>query len=93
MSSSPKSPKSSVSQRKYQEDLERARTEGLEEGLQKGRVEIIDFLEQRYLKDESRPDRGTPGAEAILALAREAHEHFMRKITGPRAQLKKKGRN
>lgn len=88
MSSSAQSPKSSVSQRKYQQDVDKARAEGMEEGLQRGRAEIIDFLEKAYLEDERRPDRGTPEGNAILDLAREAHEHFVKKLVGPR----KKGR-
>lgn len=73
-------------------DIERARVEGFEEGLQKGRVEILDFLEYSYLRDPGRPDRGTPKAEAILELAAHASEHFAAKVSN-RVRVKKKGRN
>ena len=60
----------------YQRDLDMARREGFEEGLAKGRQEILDWLEHAYIKDPNRPDRGTPKAEAILELAKDAALHF-----------------
>jgi hypothetical protein len=53
------------------------REEGFQEGLNKGRMEIVDWLQAAYLDDEGRPDRGSPKAEAILEMARAAAAHFM----------------
>ena len=66
-------------------ELKKARDEGFNEGLQKGRQEILDWLQKAYLEDPGRPDRGTPKAEAILELARDASAHFI-------ARAKKGGR-
>lgn len=63
-------------------DIERIRREGFEEGLKKGRLEIVDWLEHAYIRDEGRPDRGTPKAEAILELARAASLHFVARTNG-----------
>lgn len=57
--------------------VEQARKEGFEDGLEKGRQEILDWLEHAYIKSPDRPDRGTPEAQAILTLARDAAAHFM----------------
>lgn len=62
------------------------RKEGFDEGLAKGRQEIIDWLEAAYLGAPDRPDRDTPEAKAILKLAEDAAKHFKAK-TKP----KKKG--
>lgn len=71
--------------------LEDSRRMGHEEGLQKGRQEILDWLENAYMRDP-RPDRGTPLAEAILQMATAAREHFL-PLTQPRpTQTKEKGR-
>lgn len=64
---------------KYRADVKKAREEGLAEGIQQGRKEILDWLEHAYLRDPGRPDRGTPKAEAILEVARDAHHHFSKK--------------
>jgi hypothetical protein len=61
-------------------ELEKIRKEAHEEGLQKGRQEILDWLENAYLNDPGRPDRGTPKAEAILELARAASIHFNKRV-------------
>lgn len=66
--------------------LKAAYDDGEQAGLDQGRLEIIDFLEQRYLKDADRPDRGTPQADAMLQLAREAADYFR-----PRVGTKTKG--
>lgn len=47
-----------------------------EEGLSEGRREILDWLQEKYLNDPDRPDRGTPEAEALLQLVREASQHI-----------------
>jgi len=65
-----------------QQSMVRIRQEGFDEGLAKGRQEILDWLEYAYLKDPGRPDRGTPKAEAILELAQAAQQHFIQKTNG-----------
>lgn len=57
-----------------------AHDEGFQLGLAQGRKEILDYLEHAYMNDPGRPDRGTPKAEAILEMAREASEHFKKKM-------------
>jgi len=59
------------------QDLKRMRQEGREEGLKEGRREILDWLQNAYLDDPDRPDRGSPKAEAILELAKAANAHFL----------------
>ena len=61
-------------------ELKRAHDDGFNEGLAKGRQEILDWLQYAYLDDPGRPDRGTPKAEAILQLAQEASLHFQKKL-------------
>lgn len=68
--------------------LRRMREEGFNEGLEKGRQEILDWLENAYLNPSIRPARTTPEAEAIMTLARDAHAHFTAKMTA----RNKKGR-
>ena len=90
--SKPRDPESGLikgSSRPTKADVQRSYTEGFNDGLEKGRLEIIDFLERAYLSDEGRPDRGTPQAAAILELAAHAAEHF-RPLVGK--GHKKKGR-
>lgn len=53
-----------------------ARDDGYEDGLEAGRLEILDWLQAAYIADEGRPDRGSPKGEAILELARDAAAHF-----------------
>jgi hypothetical protein len=65
-----------VTEAAYRRDITNARKEGFDEGLQKGRQEILDWLENAYLRDPGRPDRGTPKAEAIIELAQAAGMHF-----------------
>lgn len=57
-------------------ELDDAYKVGFDEGLEKGRKEILDWLEHAYINDPGRPDRGSPKAEAILELARDASNHF-----------------
>lgn len=70
------------------EDLKRVRDEGFDEGLKKGRQEIVDYLQIAYLADDA-PARGTPEAEAILTIAREASKHF-RNLVEPQAKARKR---
>lgn len=56
-------------------DIVRVREEGFQEGLAKGRQEILDWLQAAYLGPKA-PDRDTPEAAAILSLARDASLHF-----------------
>jgi hypothetical protein len=64
----------------WSRELKRVRDEGFEEGLQKGRQEILDFLEYAYLKSPTQPDRGTPEAEAILKIATDASQHIQSRM-------------
>lgn len=56
--------------------------DGVEEGLKMGRregqmaerAEILNFLEKKYMDDNTKRD--TPGAQMILKLAREVADHF-----------------
>lgn len=64
-----------VKKDKYHQDIERARDEGFQEGVKKGHLDVIDWLEKKYLAEDA-PDRGTPEAQAILTLAREGADHF-----------------
>lgn len=57
------------------------REEGFNEGLEKGRQEIIDWLQNAYLKDPA-PPRGSVEANAILKLARAAADHFRPRVKG-----------
>jgi hypothetical protein len=71
----------------WSRELKRARKEGYDEGLAKGRQEILDWLEHAYIDAPDRPDRGTPKAEAILELATAAQLHFQHK-TPPNGRRK-----
>lgn len=64
-------------------ELKRARDEGFDEGLAKGRQEILDWLEAAYLGPDG-PDRSSPKGEAILQLARDASQHFNAKTKSKR---------
>ena len=65
-------------------ELDKIREEGRIEGLKEGRREILDWLENTYLDDPGRPDRGTPKAEAILELARDAGKYIRKGGNTPR---------
>lgn len=67
-------------------ELDKIREEGRVEGLKQGRQEILDWLENAYVDDPGRPDRGTPKAEAILELARDAGKYIKRGGDVPRLQ-------
>jgi hypothetical protein len=73
-----------------QSNMVKIRQEGFDEGLAKGRHEILDWLEHAYIDDPGRPDRGTPKAEAILELAQAARQHFITKTNG-RTNGRKRG--
>jgi len=49
---------------------------GRKEGRQQMRVEVLTYLQEKYLDAPDRPDRNTPKAEAILELAAELAEKF-----------------
>lgn len=49
---------------------------GRKQGREEMRVKALSFLQDKYLKDANRPDRGTPEANAILKLARELSIHL-----------------
>ena len=42
-----------------------------EEGKQEAYGEVTQWLEDRYMNDPGRPDRGSPKGEAILELANQ----------------------
>lgn len=63
----------------WSREIKRARDEGFDEGLAKGRQEILDWLEHAYMRAPERPDRNTPKAEAILEMASAASQHFQSK--------------
>jgi hypothetical protein len=44
---------------------------GASHGFDELRKDVLDWLQDKYITDPDRPDRGTPKAEAILDLARE----------------------
>lgn len=44
---------------------------GVKEGKLQYQVKVLAYLEERYIKDDGRPDRGSPEGQAILNLARE----------------------
>ena len=66
----------------HERDLARARQEGYNEGLTKGREEIVDWLQNCYINDPGRPDRDSEKGKAILELARDASLHFRSLIKG-----------
>ena len=55
--------------------LDHAQEVGRLEGVDQGRREILDWLQSRYLGENS-PDRGSPEAQAVLTLAREASDYL-----------------
>ena len=67
-------------------EIDEIREESRIEGLKQGRQEILDWLEFSYVEDPGRPDRGTPKAEAILELARDAGKYIKRGGDVPRLQ-------
>lgn len=69
-------PRQTQHEKGYEAGFNDGRLDGLEEGVDRGRQEILDWLQWAYLDDPGRPDRGTPKAEAILELARDAQKHI-----------------
>lgn len=65
-------------------------TVGYAEGLQKGAQLAIDFLQDAYIEDEGRPDRGSPKAEAILELAKSLSTHLREKLRKAQAEAEKR---
>lgn len=47
---------------------------GRKQGREEMRIKALTFLQDKYLSDDNRPDRGTPEAKAILQLAKELSE-------------------
>lgn len=62
------------------EELTKARDEGFDDGIVRGRREILDWLQNAYINDVGRPDRGSPKAQAILEMANAAARHFKLKL-------------
>jgi flagellar biosynthesis/type III secretory pathway protein FliH len=69
--------------------LANARDEGYEDGLEKGRLEVLDWLQEKYLADDA-PARGSKKAQALLQLAREAAEHFQPLVGAAKPKKKAK---
>jgi hypothetical protein len=44
---------------------------GASHGFDELKQDVLSFLQDKYITDPNRPDRGTPEAEAILKLAGE----------------------
>lgn len=61
-------------------ELKKAYDEGEANGIRLGQRQILDFLQHAYIEDQGRPDRGTPKAEAILEMAKQAAAHFKLKL-------------
>lgn len=61
-------------------ELQQAHDEGFDEGLIRGQRQILDWLQDAYINDIGRPDRGSPKAEAILEMANAAAKHFKLKL-------------
>lgn len=68
--------------KRHAAQLERIRAEGVVEGREQARKELLDYLEWMYCKDPNRPDRDTQEARAILMVTKRAME-FIR--TGKKA--------
>lgn len=49
---------------------------GAAHGFEELRMSALTFLQDKYITDPNRPDRGTPEAEAILTLASELDKFF-----------------
>lgn len=75
--------KSPVSRQNYERDIKRARDEGYKDGLRKGRIEIIDLLEKKYLAPDA-PARGSEKAKAILELTCDISEHLRKLARTPK---------
>ncbi len=75
----PKTVPPRVSRERYHRDISTARKEGELEGLEKGRKEILDWLEKEYTKPGA-PDRGSPEALAILKVTTAAAKYFRRRV-------------
>jgi hypothetical protein len=84
MADTPKSIKVTLSDDELKErlvkELKDAYDEGFDEGIVRGRREILDWLQNAYIEDVGRPDRGTPRALAILDIAKAAAKHFRLKL-------------
>jgi hypothetical protein len=61
-------------------DLDHAHQVGFEEGLAKGRQEILDWLQNAYL--DPKVERGSHRGEAILQVAKDASNHFNNRTKG-----------
>lgn len=84
MADTPRNIKVSVSDDQLKErmvkELKTAYDEGFDEGIKRGRREILDWLQNAYIEDVGRPDRDTPRALAILDIAKAASKHFKLKL-------------
>lgn len=58
-------------QRQIKEIEDQAYNRGHDAGLRA----MLTWLEAKYINNPDRPDRGTPEAETLLQLAREASQH------------------
>lgn len=66
------------------QEMVKIRQEGFQEGLKKGHQDIFEWLQSAYLNDSV--ERGTPEADAILKIARDAGTHFNPEVTPNRTK-------
>lgn len=55
---------------------------GVNYGVGETRKEVLSYLEKKYIEDEDRPDRKSPEAKALLAVARDLSTWLRYKIDG-----------
>lgn len=63
---------------RHHNQMVKVRREGYEEGLKEGRLEMLNWLQNKYLGDDA-PDRDTPEGKAVIALAGEVAKQFLAK--------------
>lgn len=64
-----------VKKSRQDQAIKRAEQVGFQKGLERGRREIIDWLQVAYTGPNA-PDRGSVEGDAILKLTRDATLHF-----------------
>ena len=72
------------------EEVDKIRREAVEEGKQLGRQEMLDWLEDKYMKGDHRADRGSDEANAILSIARQAATHMRYQVERGKNMKEKK---
>lgn len=64
----------SASERKYDKDIERARSEGFREGRSRAHTEMLEWLNKEYMSPSV--DRSSDRAKSILGLTLEMGKYF-----------------